>query len=250
MRARADQGKQTAPRKQCFEKLHLGKKQRSWPLIPRLTNSAAYCDECGERFGVWCRKGCSKHPYSQRYNIAFKGVRDNWPDHKIEMYTSDGNNIVIDNSEDHFTDILSPFMYDEPKEEDNHRYPHLRCINWPQSGVYNTATLEAYRASRVHLDTGTLPITKNVRGHPLPGAFMTGTLPPSPTPLWRPTGMKKKETKLFKQARATEGRAIARQLEARKKLELEEDEQARASGKAKKAAKNTAAKIGQGRKRS
>ena len=62
--------------------------------------------------------------------------------------------------------------------------------------------------------------------------------------------MKKKETKLFKQARATEGRAIALQLEARKKLELEEDEQARASGKAKKAAKNTAAKIGQGRKRS
>lgn len=166
------------------------------------------------------------------------------------MYISDGNNIVIEDPEDQLTKIVSPYVYDEPKEEDNHRYPYLHCINWHQSGVYDTATLEAYLASRVHLNTGTPPMMKDIRGNQVSGAFMNGTFSSSQNPLWRPTGMRKKDTKLLKQARATEGRAMARQKEAQKKLEQEEDEQASANQKSKEAAKNVVTKIGQGRRRS
>ncbi|KAL1795347.1 hypothetical protein ACET3X_007163 [Alternaria dauci] len=202
------------PQKKCFLQLHF-----------------AYCDECGERFGVWARKGCARHPYSLGYNVIFKAVRDHWPDAAIEKLLAEGGSIPEECFSEDGTDFVPPFMLNSPMEE-NDRYGFLRCINTEQAQLENKAAVSLLDFTHgiqgpqrvksveetVSVDTGVVSPTKNglledglapiadakVQAQPsstTPRVTRTGQ--PSRRTEWLPSGMKKRDAKILRQMRAT-----------------------------------------------
>ncbi|KAI4673924.1 uncharacterized protein J4E88_008391 [Alternaria novae-zelandiae] len=200
------------PSKKCFWQLHF-----------------AFCDECGERFTVWS-KGCGKHPYSHGYNIIFKAVRDDWPASEIERLLAPSGTVPVED----FADILDNGASSPSPDPEDGDVAEL-------AGMVANADINTNGETD---ENATSPPTT-----PLPEADPNGQVqegvasPPhvptektSRTSQWLPTGLKGKDAKGMRQARAATGRKIRRDTEAAMQAEIAADERVKEAQRAKRAA--------------
>ncbi|KAI4604881.1 hypothetical protein J4E83_010929 [Alternaria metachromatica] len=200
------------PQKKCFWQLHF-----------------AFCDECGERFTVWSR-GCGKHPYSHGYNIVFKAVRDDWPASEIERLLAPNGTVQVED----FADLLdngAPSPSQDPEDDD---VAELAGTVADADISTNGETIEDAASMQT---TPVLGADSNVEVQqtvasppPIPTDKTSRTSP------WLPTGLKGKDAKGMRQARAATGRKIRRDTEAAVQAEIAADERVKEAQRAKRAA--------------
>ncbi|KAI4920844.1 hypothetical protein J4E85_008959 [Alternaria conjuncta] len=194
-----------------------------------LTNPKAFCDECGERFTVWSR-GCGKHPYSHGYNIIFKAVRDDWPASEIERLLATSGSVqdegladLIDN------DGASP----DPDPEDGD-VAELAGMVADADISTNSEAIENFDS------TQTSPVPEADPNDQVEQSVASS--PPVPTgktsrmSQWLPTGLKGKDAKGMRKARAATGRKTRRDTEAAVQAEIAADERVKDAQRAKRAA--------------
>ncbi|KAI4916117.1 hypothetical protein J4E90_004563 [Alternaria incomplexa] len=198
-------------------------------LESRLMRLKAFCDECGERFTVWSR-GCGKHPYSHGYNIVFKAVRDDWPASEIERLLATSGTVQVEDIAD-LLDNGASSPGPDPEDDD---VAELAGIVANADISTNSEAFESPASPQ------TTPVPEANPSVQIEGSV--ASLPPVPTgktfrtSQWLLTGLKGKDAKGMRQARAATGRKIRRDTEAAAQAEIAADERVKEAQRAKRAA--------------
>jgi hypothetical protein len=175
---------------------------------------------------VWS-KGCTKHPYSLGCNVVFKAVRDNWPDSEIEKLLAAGVSVPVED----FANLLNN---DAPQgAEDNDVLELAEMVADVGIGTGGGAVGETAPAHQVAVAEATLHI-QVPQSLASPPEIRTGRL--SRASQWMPTGLKGKEAKGMRRARAATERKVLREREAAAQAEIAQEELVKEERKAKRAA--------------